>query len=102
MGPGGRDPRRHLGLGLGLPTVGGGRRGRQDPCDVVAARWIKSIHDALVPVNSVRRDMGGGREWARTWDRKNLTKMAKELRFVIGLYQQWLTEIEEVVNETAE
>ncbi len=77
------------------------QRDQQDPCDVVAARWIKSIHDALVPVNSVRRDMGGGREWARTWDRKNLTKMAKELRFVIGLYQQWLTEIEEVVNETA-
>lgn len=76
------------------------QRDRQDPCDVVAARWIKSIHDALVPVNSVRRDLGGGREWARTWDRKNLTKMANELRFVINHYQQWLAEIEEVLNET--
>lgn len=75
---------------------------KDSPCDVVAARWIKSIHDALVPVNSVRRDMGGGREWARTWDRENLIKMANELRFVIGQYQQWLAEIEEVLNETAE
>lgn len=77
-------------------------RDRKDPCDVVAERWIKSIHDALVPVNSVRRDMGGGCEWARTWDRKNLSKMANELRFVLGQYQQWLAEIEEVLNETAE
>lgn len=77
-------------------------RDQSTPCDVVARRWIKSIHDALVPVNSVRRDMGGGREWARTWDRKNLTKMANELRFVIGQYEQWLTEIEEVLSEAAE
>lgn len=77
-------------------------RDRKAPCDVVAARWIRSIHDALVPVNSVRRDMGGGCEWARTWDRKNLTKMANELRFVIGQYQQWLSEIEEVLNEASQ
>jgi len=75
------------------------QRAKEDPCDVVAARWIKSIHDALVPVNSVRRDMGGGKEWARTWDTKNLTKMANELQFVIGQYQQWLSEIDEVLSE---
>ena len=78
------------------------QRAKEDPCDVVAGRWIKSIHDALVPVNSVRRDMGGGKEWARTWDTKNLSKMANELRFVIGQYQQWLTEIQEVLDEAGQ
>jgi ParB-like chromosome segregation protein Spo0J len=68
-------------------------------CDIVAERWIKSIHDALVPVNSVRRDMGGGHEWAQTWDQTNLVKMANELSFVIGQYQQWLSEIQEVLRE---
>lgn len=74
-------------------------RDKRDPCDVVAARWIKSIHDALVPVNSVRRDLGGGKEWARTWDKKNLKKMANELRLVIKAYEGWLAEIEGVLDE---
>lgn len=75
------------------------KRVKEDPCDVVAERWAKAIHAALVPVNSVRGDLGGGKEWARTQTKKNLKAMAKELELVIGMYQQWLSEIREVIDE---
>jgi ParB-like chromosome segregation protein Spo0J len=72
---------------------------KSNPCEIVIERWTKSIHDALVPVNSVRRDLGGGKEWARTFDKINLKKMANELDLVIKAYQGWLKDINEVLNE---
>ena len=75
------------------------RRLKEEPESVIIDRWMKSIHDALVPVNSVRRDLGGGKDWARHFTKKNLTCMANELRLVIEAYQEWLRDIEGVIRE---
>ena len=75
------------------------RRLQEEPESVIIDRWMKSIHDALVPVNSVRRDLGGGKDWARHFTKKNLTCMANELRLVIEAYQEWLRDIEGVISE---
>lgn len=49
-------------------------RDRKDPCDVVAERWIKSIHDALVPVNSACRRCGWRTGWSLSIRRQNASK----------------------------
>lgn len=76
------------------------KRLEKEPERVAIEFWIKTMHDALVPTNSLITEFGSGKEWARQFSKSNLKKMMAEISLVIEAYQSWLADMEAVANES--
>lgn len=75
------------------------KRIEKDPEEVAIDFWIDTIHDALVPTNSLITEFGSPTEWAKQCSIENLKKMKWELGLVIEAYQGWMNAIDGVINE---
>ena len=77
------------------------KRIEKDPEEVAIDFWIDTIHDALVPTNSLITEFGSAEAWARQCTVSTLKKMKWELGLVIEAYQGWMNAIDGVINENA-
>ena len=79
----------------GLPGKSPHQMAHEDP----ARRWMKSLHDLYVLMNSVRHFAGDLRTLTETWSPAYRTQSAVELRRIGAVLQEWIATLEEHSHE---